>query len=150
MLYTFGRISAVLGMDVSDYYQVGRTMRLRLSEKGGISHEMPAHHSLMEYLDAYLAEMGDTEGPIFRTINRARTGYTGNRLDRSEAWRMVRRRTKAAGLGQRFGNHTFRGTGITAYLKNEGSPTRASRRPGSTTGASRRRHSTRSSGLYYE
>lgn len=120
MLYTFGRISAVLGMDITDYYQVGRTMRLRLNEKGDVSHEMPAHHSLMEYMDAHLAELGDTEGPIFRTINRSRTGFTGNRLDRSEAWRMVRRRTKKAGLGERFGNHTFRGTGITAYLKNEG------------------------------
>jgi len=121
MLYTFGRISAVLGMDTDDYYQVGRTMRLRLIEKGGRQHEMPAHHSLIEYMDAYLAGLGEVKGPLFRTINRTRTGYTTNRLDRSEAWAMVRRRTKAAGLGGRFGNHSFRGTGITAYLKNEGS-----------------------------
>jgi len=33
---------------------------------------------------------------------------------------MVKRRCKAAGLGERFTNHTFRATGITAYLKNEG------------------------------
>ena len=121
MLYTFGRISAVLGMDTDDYFQVGRTMRLRLIEKGGRQHEMPAHHSLIEYMDAYLVGLGEVKGPLFRTINRTRTGYTTNRLDRSEAWAMVRRRTKAAGLGGRFGNHSFRGTGITAYLKNEGS-----------------------------
>jgi len=121
MLYTFGRISAVLGMDTDDYFQVGRSMRLRLIEKGGRQHEMPAHHSLIEYMDAYLAGLGEAKGPLFRTINRTRTGYTTNRLDRSEAWAMVRRRTKAAGLGGRFGNHSFRGTGITAYLKNEGS-----------------------------
>ena len=121
MLYTFGRISAVLGMDTDDYFQVGRSMRLRLIEKGGRQHEMPAHHSLIEYMDAYLAGLSEAKGPLFRTINRTRTGYTTNRLDRSEAWAMVRRRTKAAGLGGRFGNHSFRGTGITAYLKNEGS-----------------------------
>ena len=33
---------------------------------------------------------------------------------------MVRRRAKAAGIATRMGNHTFRATGITAYLKNAG------------------------------
>ncbi|MEO0632485.1 MAG: tyrosine-type recombinase/integrase, partial [Planctomycetota bacterium] len=120
MVYTFGRVSAVLGMDIGDYYQVGRSMRLRLLEKGGISHEMPAHHTLIEYLDAYIESLGVTEGPLFRTINRQRTGFTTNRFQRSEAWAMVKRRTKAAGLGGKFSNHTFRGTGITSYLKNGG------------------------------
>jgi integrase/recombinase XerD len=31
---------------------------------------------------------------------------------------MIRRRTKAAGIETKIGNHTFRATGITAYLKN--------------------------------
>lgn len=33
---------------------------------------------------------------------------------------MVKRRCRAAGLGGKFSNHTFRGTGIMAYLSNEG------------------------------
>jgi integrase len=33
---------------------------------------------------------------------------------------MVQRRTVAAGIGTRIGNHSFRATGITAYLKNGG------------------------------
>ena len=33
---------------------------------------------------------------------------------------MVKRRTVAAGLGGRFSNHTFRGTGTTAHLVNDG------------------------------
>ena len=33
---------------------------------------------------------------------------------------MVRRRAQAAGIATRIGNHTFRATGITAYLKNGG------------------------------
>ena len=36
------------------------------------------------------------------------------------AWAMVRRRTKAAGITTQVCNHTFRGTGITAYLENGG------------------------------
>lgn len=34
---------------------------------------------------------------------------------------MVRRRSLAAGIDTRIGNHTFRATGITAYLRNGGS-----------------------------
>jgi integrase len=33
---------------------------------------------------------------------------------------LVRRRARAAGVATRIGNHTFRATGITAYLKNGG------------------------------
>jgi len=33
---------------------------------------------------------------------------------------MIQRRAKAAGIETRIGNHSFRATGITAYLKNEG------------------------------
>ena len=33
---------------------------------------------------------------------------------------MVRRRALAAGIETKIGNHTFRATGITAYLKNGG------------------------------
>ena len=33
---------------------------------------------------------------------------------------MVRRRAMAAGIATRIGNHSFRATGVTAYLKNSG------------------------------
>jgi site-specific recombinase XerD len=33
---------------------------------------------------------------------------------------MIRRRAAAAGIATSVGNHTFRATGITAYLKNGG------------------------------
>ena len=33
---------------------------------------------------------------------------------------MIRRRAAAAGIKTQVGNHTFRATGITAYLKNGG------------------------------
>lgn len=33
---------------------------------------------------------------------------------------MVRRRAKAVGIKTKLGNHSFRATGITAYLKNGG------------------------------
>jgi len=125
MVYSFARIGAALSMDVEDYYQAGRRMMFRLNEKGGKEHTMPAHHTAIEYMDAYLARLGEREGPLFRSINRNRDGYTERRLDRREALAMVKRRTRAAGLSSKdgknnFSNHTFRATGITAYLKNGG------------------------------
>jgi len=36
------------------------------------------------------------------------------------AYAMIQRWTRAAGIRTRSGNHTFRATGITAYLKNGG------------------------------
>jgi integrase len=41
-------------------------------------------------------------------------------LFQQDAHRIIRRRAKAAGIETRIGNHTFRATGITAYLKNSG------------------------------
>ena len=56
----------------------------------------------------------------FRTT-RGRSGeLTGNSLLQSDVWRMIRRRALAAGIKTEIGCHTFRATGITAYLKNGG------------------------------
>ncbi len=38
---------------------------------------------------------------------------------------MIQRRAQAAGIETKIGNHTFRATGITAYLKNGGTLERA-------------------------
>jgi integrase len=41
-------------------------------------------------------------------------------MTQPDAWRMIRRRAAAAGIAAPIGNHTFRATGITAYLANGG------------------------------
>lgn len=43
----------------------------------------------------------------------------------ANAYAMVQRRARAAGIATKIGNHTFRATGITAYLKNSGTLERA-------------------------
>ena len=55
MVFSFARISAVFGMKVEDYYPNGKRWWLRLHEKGGKFHELPAHHTAEAYLDAYIA-----------------------------------------------------------------------------------------------
>lgn len=121
MVYSFARVSAVVGMDVQDYWQNGKRWWLRLHEKGGKHHEVPAHHNAEAYLDAYLAaDPPPPKSPLFRTVA-GRTGVlTGRRMSRKDALQMIKRRARAAGLPARTCCHTFRATGITAYLLNAG------------------------------
>jgi integrase/recombinase XerD len=123
MVYTFARVGAAVSMRVEDFYVQGRRGWVRLHEKGGKEHEMPTHHNLDRYLEEYIATAGitdDRKGPLFRTI-RGRSGeLTSNPLLQSDVWRMIRRRALAAGIKTEIGCHTFRATGITAYLKNGG------------------------------
>jgi len=123
MVFSFARIGAALGMKVEDVYTQNRRLWVRLKEKGGKQHAMPCHHVLETYLHEYLVDAkleGDAKGPLFRTIGRG-TGQLGqNPLPQANAHAMVRRRALAAGIRTPIGNHTFRATGITAYLKNGG------------------------------
>jgi site-specific recombinase XerC len=54
LIYSFARISAALHMNVEDYYPQGKRWWVRLHEKGGKQHEMPCHHLLESYIDAYV------------------------------------------------------------------------------------------------
>jgi site-specific recombinase XerD len=123
LIYSFARISAALAMRVEDYFPQGKRWWLRLHEKGGKNHEMSVHHTLEEYLDSYLRAAGigeDKKSPLFRAA-RAKNGQLSDRpLHRKRAFEMIQRRAKAAGIATQIGCHTFRATGITAYLKNGG------------------------------
>jgi len=120
MTYAFARVSAVVSMRVEDYYPEGKRWWLRLHEKGGKRHEMPAHHKLEAYLDEYISAAGVrgmAKSPLFRTAI-GRTGeLSGEQMHRVDAYRMIRRRATAAGVRAKIGCHTFRATGITAYLE---------------------------------
>ncbi|MFM0016722.1 tyrosine-type recombinase/integrase [Paraburkholderia sediminicola] len=123
MVFSFARVGAALAMRVDDVYVQQRRLWVRLREKGGRRHEMPCHHTLDAYLHAYLDGTGiasDSKGPLFRTIARGTGRLSTRPLPQANAYAMVRRRALAAGIGTAIGNHTFRATGITAYLKNGG------------------------------
>jgi len=123
MVYSFARVGAALAMKVEDVFTQNRRLWVRLREKGGKAHAMPCHHSLEEYLHAYLDGVGiasDAKGPLFRTIGRGTAQLTRTPLPQANAYAMVGRRATAAGIKTKLGNHSFRATGITAYLKNGG------------------------------
>ncbi|WP_346380560.1 tyrosine-type recombinase/integrase [Acidithiobacillus sp.] len=123
MVYSFARIGAALAMSVEDVFTQRRRLWVRLREKGSKQHEMPCHHNLEAYLHAYIegADLADDpRGPLFRTIGRGTKQFTRTPLPQANAYAMIRRRAAAAGIETRVGNHSFRATGITAYLKNGG------------------------------
>ena len=123
MVYSFARIGAALGMAVDDVFTQRRRLWVRLREKGGKQHEMPCHHHLEAYLHAYLDGDGladDPKGPLFRTIGRGTGKLTRTPLPQANAYAMIRRRAGGAGIKTKLGNHSFRATGITAYLRNGG------------------------------
>ena len=124
LTYSFARIGAALKMKVEDLRPKGAGWELRLHEKGGKQHVMPCHHSLAEALRAYIdaADIAeDRKGYLFRTSRGHRgTGLSEQPMGQPDAWRMMRRRAGAVGIFAPIGNHSFRATGITAYLSNGG------------------------------
>ena len=122
MLYTFGRVSAVVGMDVEDYFLDGRRWTFRLHEKGGKFQTVPAHHAIVDCLGDYLDASGladQPKAPLFQSVGPKRQ-LTGRRLLRQNAWHVIKRRALQASLPLTTRCHTMRATGITNYLQNGG------------------------------
>jgi len=122
MVFSFARVSAALAMKVEDYYTEGPRAWFRLHAKGGKRHKVPAHHNAEKYVDAYLDAAGiagQKKTPLFRSIDTHRK-LTDRPMNRNDALRMIKRRAKAAGLPEDICCHTFRATGITAYLEGGG------------------------------
>ena len=122
MLYSFARVSTVIGMRRQDYFRQESRGWLRLHEKGGKRHDVPAHHRAAEALDDYLelAGLDEAKAALFQSVDPAGRRLTGRALERRLVLAMIKRRAATAGLPPSTCCHTFRATGITAYLSNGG------------------------------
>ena len=123
MVYTFARVGAVIRMRVEDVYVQSRRTWARLHEKGGKRHEMPCHHNLEEYLEAYIEGAGigaDAKGYLFRTSRGRGNLLSDKPMAQQDVYRMIRRRAVDAGVRTKTCCHSFRATGITEYLRNGG------------------------------
>ena len=134
MVYSFARIGAVLNMKVEDYYLEGKRRWLRLLEKGGCHHEVPVHHKAKAVIDLYLEKAGissDLKGYLIRSVQSRRGDtLTDYPLDTKNAGLIVKKRALHAGLDPRqVCNHTFRASGITAYLEAGGTLEKAAEIP---------------------
>ena len=124
LVYSFARVSAAVGMRRQDYFRQGTRGWLRLHEKGGKRHDVPAHYRAEEAVEVYLDD--DAKAPLFQSVDRA-GGLSGRPLGRRAVLAMIKRRAVAAGLPASTCCHTFRATGITAYLSNGGTLEHAQR-----------------------
>lgn len=123
MIFTFARVGAAVGMRIEDVYVQGRRTWVRLHEKGGKQHEMPCHHSLDEYLHAYIDQallQEDRKTLLFRSAKGRSGVLSGSAMSQADVYRMIGRRAASASVATRIGCHSFRATGITEYLRNGG------------------------------
>ncbi len=155
MAYTFARIGSVVALECRHVFRQQRRLWLRLSEKGGKSHDVPCHHRFEVDLLAWIEAAGhsaDPDAPLFQSFRwevapspasnsfqhdletacettdagpKSHRVLSGRPLAQAMAWEMIQRRAKAAGIDTHICNHTFRATGITTYLKNGGTIERA-------------------------
>jgi integrase len=76
--------------------------------------EMPCHHRLEKYLDAYVHAAGSAgmdKIPLYQTSRGRSRQLSGRRMQPADAWRMIRRRAARAGIATKIGCHSFRATG---------------------------------------
>ena len=127
MLYSFVRVSAVLGMRRQDYFGQGEPGLVEAPREGGKRHDVPAHHRAAAALDANVAAaaLEEPKAALFQTVDPAGRRLTGRAPDRRLVLAMIKRRAAAAGLSPSTCCHTFRATGIAAYLSNGGTLERA-------------------------
>jgi hypothetical protein len=79
--------------------------------------------SIWRLLDAYLHAAGilaAKKSPLFRSARGRTDQLTSGPMSRVDVWRMICRRSTDSGLDTEICCHTFRATGITAYLENGG------------------------------
>ena len=96
MVFSFARVSAAVGMRRQDYFRQGTRGWLRLHEKGGKRHDVPAHHRAEEAVEEYVAAAGleDARAPLFQSLDR-----TGRLSGRPLGRRAVLAMNQAAGGG---------------------------------------------------
>ena len=108
MLYATGaRVAELCGLDLADVDRGGGTIRVR--GKGAKERMIPVGDAALQALDAYLGAHGQADGPLFRNLR-------GGRLTVRSVHRIVKARSRAAGLTRRVTPHTLRHTFATHML----------------------------------
>ncbi len=123
MLFGFARVSAAVGLRVKDYEHHRRRAWLALHEKGGQWRRVPVHSQAAEMLDAWLDASGlaeEPDSPLFPSFHRRTGTLTRRPLTTRDALAIVKRRARAAGLPPTLSPHSFRATGLTAFLTGGG------------------------------
>lgn len=105
------RVGEALGLDVEDFRMNRGHRTVRVHGKGGKTRELPVPVPLGRDLDGWLEVRGSGPGPLFTT-------RTGRRVQQKEAFLLVRRVGRNAGLpgADQLSPHSLRHTVATAAL----------------------------------
>ena len=124
LTYSFARITAALRMKVEDLRPKGASWQILLHEKGGkAAHDAVSSRACRGAARLHRCRRHRRRPQRLAVSHQPRhnaTVLTEQPMAQADAWRMIRRRAAAAGIMAPIGNHTFRATGITAYLGNGG------------------------------
>ena len=87
-----------------DYFGQGSRGWLRLHEKGGRRHDVPAHHRAAEVLDEYVeaAELEEPRAALFQSVDSAARRLMGRALQRRVVLAIIKRRAAAVGRAAAF------------------------------------------------
>ena len=124
LVYSWARVSAVVGLNVEDYFERKGECWLRLHEKRGKIHEVPVHSKARQAIDQWLLASNfdsNPSAPLFPAFGKNKKIPELRHMDRTSVWKLVQARARASGLEKRVCCHSFRATGITEYMNAGGS-----------------------------
>ncbi len=130
LVFSFARIAVAISMRVADDCTQGERSISGATRREAVQRRAvhpPGQETEGAYLEA--AELvEDRIGSLFRNCAVGRQDRREDRaMSRATAPRMNKRRARQAGLRAETCAHSFRGTGITVYLRNGGDPEVAAR-----------------------
>ena len=123
LFYSWCRVSALINLTLTDYYERGGTRWLRFQEKRGKEHEVPVHSKAKEAVDLWLERShlaSNPNAPLFPSFGKNRETIESRCLDRRSVLKLVEKRAKASGILKRVCCHSFRATGVTEYMNSGG------------------------------
>jgi integrase/recombinase XerD len=100
LFYSWCRMSALINLTVTDYYERGGTRWLRFQEKRGEEHEVPVHSKAKEAVGLCLERSclaSNPSAPIFPSFGKNRETIELRRMDRRSVLKLVEKRAKASG-----------------------------------------------------
>lgn len=91
--------------------------------KCGKYHEVPVHHKAEDFLDVYMEGVGivgEKNASLFQSVGGKGRSLAGTAISRFDAWAVVKKRAKEAGITAEISPHSLQATETTAYLENGG------------------------------
>ena len=110
MVFTFARVGAAVGMKVEDYFIRDAADGFGCTKRAASATR--CRQTTISKLTSRGLGLGSIQKDLFSVLYSARRiSSCADLLTQADAYRMIRRRAKAAGIHTKIGNHTFASNG---------------------------------------